>query len=213
MKKAKIVCTIGPASRDAGILAGLIDAGMDVARVNFSHGTHDEHREVIRRIRDLSDTVAVMQDLQGPKIRVGEIGGEGMKLAAGDEVTLFAGEKSTDPREIPVTYPALAGDVAEGNSVYINDGIIHLEVIRVSGGKVICRVLHGGIVTSRKGINLPGARISSPAMTGKDRADLEFGLGIGVDFVALSFVRSPEEVRELKGMIKDSGSSAGVVAR
>ncbi|MCU0639872.1 MAG: pyruvate kinase [Candidatus Krumholzibacteria bacterium] len=213
MKKAKIVCTIGPASRDAGILAGLIDAGMDVARVNFSHGTQEEHREVIRRIRGLSDTVAVMQDLQGPKIRVGEIGGEGMKLAAGDEVILVAGEKSTDPGVIPVTYPALAGDVAEGNSVYINDGIIHLDVIGVSGGRVICRVVHGGIVTSRKGINLPGARISSPAMTGKDRADLGFGLGIGVDFVALSFVRSPEEVRELKGMIRASGSAAGVVAK
>ena len=105
MKKAKIVCTIGPASRDEKILAGLIDAGMDVARVNFSHGTHEEHGEVIRRIRSLSDTVAVMQDLQGPKIRVGEIGGEGMKLTAGEEVTLVAGEKSTDPRVIPVTYP------------------------------------------------------------------------------------------------------------
>ncbi len=213
LKKAKIVCTIGPASRDEKSLKELIEAGMNVARMNFSHGSHDQHLEVYRRIRDLSNTVAVMQDLQGPKIRVGEIEQGEIEIIAGEEINLTGGESPSGSRIIPVTYAALSDDVVAGNNIYLNDGIIHLEVIDVAGSEVRCRVVHGGILTSRKGVNLPGVKVSSPAMTAKDREDLEFGLDLGVDYVALSFVRSPEEVMELKEIINHADSHAKVIAK
>ncbi len=213
MRMAKIICTIGPASRDEDTLRKLIENGMNVARINFSHGTRQKHREVFERVRRLSDQVAVMQDLRGPKIRVGEIEEGEMCLTDGELITLTTRSTSGEGRFVQVTYPDLPKDVSRGDSIYLADGIIHLEVEGVEGEDVHCRIVHGGVLTSHKGVNIPGVCISVPALTDRDRDDLEFGLELGVDYVALSFVRSAEEVEVVKRLIIASGSSAGVVAK
>ncbi len=186
---------------------------MNVARMNFSHGSRDDHREVYDRIRNLSDSVAIMQDLQGPKIRVGVIEQGEILLATGEEITLTTGVAGSEEKVIPVTYPQLPDDVVIGNNIFINDGIIHLEVLGVGGREVRCRVIHGGIITSGKGVNLPGVKVSSPSLTEKDREDLDFGLNLGVDYVALSFVRKADDINELKHLIGLADSSAKVVAK
>ncbi|MBU8921359.1 MAG: pyruvate kinase [Bacteroidales bacterium] len=213
MKRAKIICTIGPASRDEDTLKKLVDAGMNVARINFSHGSHADHLEVVKRIRGISGTVAVMQDLQGPKIRVGELDDGGVVLVRGSEIVLTTGGDPVEDGMIPVTYTSLPDDVVPGNSIFLNDGLIHLSVKSIKDRKVTCDVVHGGLLTSRKGVNLPGVKISSPALTEKDREDLDFGLDIGVDYVALSFVRSPDEVLEIQDIINHADSSARVIAK
>lgn len=186
---------------------------MNVARMNFSHGEHSGHMEVYQRIRSIDDRVAIMQDLQGPKIRTGIIKDGGMMLDSGEKITLAAGKTGASGKVIPVTYSRLPDDVQPGNVIFLNDGQIQLEVLEVAGSDVICRVIHGGLMTSKKGVNLPGVRVSSPALTDKDREDLEFGLGMGVDYVALSFVRTGDEVRELKHLIELAGSGARVIAK
>ena len=213
MKRAKIVCTIGPSSRDRAVLEGLIDAGMDVARINFSHGTREEHRAAFETIRSLDDSVAIMQDLRGPKIRIGAIAGGEIHLAEGEILTLTPRDVPGEERLIHVTYPALPEDVSPGDNIYLADGIIRLEVDRISGDEVRCRVIHGGALTSHKGVNLPGVRISTPALTVEDRDDLAYGLEIGMDYIALSFVRSAEEVLEVRRLIGEARSTARVVAK
>jgi pyruvate kinase len=213
LRRAKIVCTVGPASSDEKTLKRLIDAGMDVARMNFSHGTHDEHERVCETIRGLDDRITILQDLQGPKIRIGEIEGGELHLADGERVTLTT-RNVTGTREIMhVSYPELPGDVSPGDDIFLADGIIHLVVEEVKDGDVTCRIVHGGLLTSRKGVNLPGVRMSTPALTGKDREDLDFGIDLGVDFVALSFVRDFEEVEALKKILAAKNSSALVIAK
>ena len=212
MKRAKIVCTIGPASRDGATLKKLADAGMNVARLNFSHGKHEEHAEVCRRVRDMGANIAVMQDLQGPKIRVGKIDGE-MELVRDAEIVLTAEDPAGRPGVVHIDYPKLAGEVKPGNNIFLADGIIHLLVDGIDGTDVRCRVVHGGLLTSRKGVNLPGVSISAPALTARDREDLDFGIGLGVDLVALSFVRSPDEVRELRQILEAAGSQARIVVK
>jgi pyruvate kinase len=213
LRRAKIVCTIGPSSRSETVLKGLIDAGMDVARVNFSHGTRDEHRAVFDTIRSLSDSVAIMQDLRGPKIRIGEIAGGEMHLADGEMLKLTPRDVPGEAGLIHVTYPELPQDVSPGDGIYMADGTIHLEVERIEGDEVHCRVVHGGILASRKGVNLPGVKISAPALTAEDRSDIAFGLELGMDYVALSFVRCAGEVEEVKRLIREAGSTARVVAK
>ncbi|HER43107.1 MAG TPA: pyruvate kinase, partial [Candidatus Eisenbacteria bacterium] len=212
MKRAKIVCTVGPASGDRGTLEKLAEAGMNVARINFSHGKPEEHAEVCRRVREISPRIAVMQDLQGPKIRVGEIEG-GMELARDSVVILTSGDPAGRCGVVHVDYPKLAEEVRPGNDIFLADGIIHLTVDRIERGDVFCRVVHGGTITSRKGVNLPGVSISAPALTEKDREDLDFGLRLGVDYIALSFVRKPDEVAGLRKMIEAAGSDAKIVVK
>lgn len=212
MRRAKIVCTIGPATNDEQTIRRLVEAGMDVARLNFSHGTHEEHRAVFEAVRRVSDRVAIMQDLSGPKIRVGEIGPEPRRLAAQEEVQLAADGAATAD-SLPVTYPDLARDVAPGDEIFLADGGIHLVVRAVEGELVRCEVLHGGLITSRKGVNLPGVRLGVPALTDKDRLDLEFGLSLDVDYVALSFVRTAAEIRELREIVRGRGRAAEIVAK
>ena len=212
-RRAKIVCTIGPSSRDEASLARLIDAGMDVARMNFSFGTRKGHREIYDRIRSLSDEVAVMQDLKGPKIRVGEIEGGSVRLVDGESFTLVPGGAKGGPGEAGVGYEALAKEVSPGDSIYLADGTIHLEVEDVSGDRVVCRILHGGTLSTGKGVNLPGIDMSLPALTEKDREDLAYGLELGVDIVALSFVKGPEDIEDLRGLIRGAGSQAWIVAK
>jgi len=212
VKRAKIVCTIGPASRDRSTLEKLADAGMNVARINFSHGKHEEHAEVCSRVRELDSDIAVMQDLQGPKIRVGEIEGE-MELVRDAALVLTDGDPAGRPDVVHIDYSKLADEVKPGNDIFLADGIIHLNVERIEGRDVHCSVVHGGILTSRKGVNLPGVSISAPALTEKDRKDLDFGIGLGVDYVALSFVRSPDEVIELRQLLEAAGSAAKIVVK
>jgi pyruvate kinase len=216
MPRTKIVCTIGPASRSAERLEQLVRAGMDVARLNFSHGTQAEHLEVIHALRriahDLGRPVAILQDLAGLKIRIGAIAGGSLTLEAGAPLSLTTRPILGSSREIAVGYPHLTQDVQPGDTLLLSDGEIELEVLAVDAD-VQCRVITGGTLTSRKGLNLPGRSITAPTFTDKDRDDLAFGLRHAVDWVALSFVRTADDVRNVRSMIRDHGSTAGLVAK
>lgn len=220
MRKAKIVCTIGPASDQPAMLDRLIESGMDVARLNFSHGTHDSHGRAIKAIREAAGrrraSVAIIQDLQGPRIRVGTIAEGGVDLVPGQTLRLLAEQTQAKPttNDIPVTYANLARDVKPGARILINDGLIELVAVSAkSDDTVECKVVVGGRVTSHKGLNLPGTSVSAPTLTDKDRADLRFGVAQGVDYVALSFVRGPEDVIEARRMIADYGGDVPVIAK
>jgi len=229
MRKAKIVCTIGPASDSLTSLDRLIEQGMNAARLNFSHGTHASHGAAIKAIRQAADerraAVAIIQDLQGPRIRVGEVADGGIDVRDGQSVrlqTMLArsggqlGARSPAPSplpEIPVTYQHLARDVRPGARILINDGLIELVVEQISGGFVDCQVVIGGKITSHKGINLPGTNVSAPTLTDKDRGDIRFGVAQGVDYIALSFVRGPADVTAAKKLIADCGGSMPVIAK
>jgi pyruvate kinase len=229
MRKAKIVCTIGPASAEPSMLERLITSGMDVARLNFSHGTHDSHRAAIVSIRTVAErlqrSVAIVQDLQGPRIRVGDLEGVGVEVTAEQRIRLVGGmfrsggqigSQAVVPAnltEIPVTYPQLARDVRPGARILIDDGLIELLVTAVSGGTIECRVKTGGRIVSRKGINVPGTTISAPTLTEKDRNDIRFGVAEGVDYMALSFVRGPEDVRTARRLVAECGGHQPIIAK
>lgn len=202
-RKAKIVCTLGPATADRARLAALCEAGMDVARLNMSHGSADETREMARMVREISAEsgrpLAVLVDLQGPKIRLGDLPGE-RELKSNDRVVLAPQAEATG-QELPVTYTDLARDVAPGDRLLLNDGRVELRVVEVSPPRIEAEVAVGGVVGSGKGINLPGVRISAPALTEKDVRDLELAEEIAADYVALSFVRSADNLRELRERI------------
>jgi len=208
MRRTKIVCTIGPATSSEERLEQLMRAGMNVARLNFSHSTHQEHELVIERVRAISARlrypVAILQDLQGPKIRIGPLqDGKPIILVDGAHVTITTRDVVGNAQLISTTYKALPQDVKIGDRILIDDGLLELRVIGKSETNVECAVVHGGQLGEHKGINLPGVAVSSPALTDKDRDDLQFGIAHGVDYVALSFVRKPEDVREAKQLIRD----------
>ncbi len=199
IRKTKIVCTLGPVSDSEEAIHKLALAGMDVARLNFSHGDHASHTRTVQAIRKVSKQIGreigILQDLCGPKIRLGKIGEERF-LASGQSVTLVSGE-SAEEGELPVSYPHLAEDLEPGDRILLADGLVELRVLEEKGRKVICRVVVEGPVSSGKGINLPTTNLRIPAFTEKDRADLALGLKIGVDFVALSFVRHERDLEPL----------------
>jgi pyruvate kinase len=214
-RRTKIVATLGPSSDTSETLRALVGAGMDAARLNLSHGTHEEHAERFRRIRQVADDagrpVAIIADLQGPKIRVGDLP-EPVVLRKGEEITVCAEEKCRG-NDLPVA-PAVVGEVLKpGHDVLIDDGLVRLRVDTVQSGRARCTVVEGGIVTSHKGVNLPGVPIPIPSITRKDMDDLELALELGVDFVALSFVRSAADVRDLRALIEQAGSHAHVIAK
>ncbi len=229
MRKAKIVCTIGPASSTPGLVDQLIEGGMDVARLNFSHGTQETHRLAIQTIREVAArrkaVVAILQDLQGPRIRVGMLQEGGIELVPEQRVRLTGGmlrsggqigAQTVTPSigtEIPVTYPQLARDVRPGARILIDDGLIELTVVSIVRGAVECRVLAGGHVTSNKGINLPGTAISAPTLTDKDRDDIRFGVVQGVDYMALSFVRGPKDVAAARQVVAGCGGDQPIIAK
>ncbi len=216
-RRTKIVATLGPSSRDPETIAELVRAGVNVFRLNFSHGNHDEHRETYRRVRaataESKPATAVLADLSGPKIRVGTFAGGSIVLRREDEVTVTTRAVEGSPGLIPSQYEALADDVAPGDRILLDDGNLELRAERVHGSEIACRVVTGGVLKDRKGMNLPGVKVSAPALTDKDRRDAELALELGVDLLALSFVRRGEDVHELRELVDRSGSRAGIIAK
>jgi pyruvate kinase len=217
-RRAKIVCTIGPASNSEEMISDLMLRGMDVARLNFSHGTHPQHAVVMQRLRkvaaELNRSICILQDLQGPKIRTGRLqSGEPVALKKGQTVTITSRDVPGTTEIISTTYQDLAHDVKPGERILLSDGRIELVVQEVRGGEVICEVLNGGMLGENQGINLPGTNVSIPSLTQKDQRDLEFGLQQGVDLVAISFVRTVEDVMRAKDAIAAQRSDVGLVAK
>jgi pyruvate kinase len=198
MRKARIVCTLGPASSSAPVLEAMAHAGMDVARFNFSHGTHDDHRrraDLVRQVaKKTGKPIAILQDIQGPKIRLGKFEGGLCEVQTGQEVIITTRNVLGGGNLLPTPIKALTRDVKKGDPILLDDGRVRLEVHKVKGTEISCRVLVGGVLKDNKGINLPGAAVSVPTLTAKDIKDLAFGQEIGVDYVALSFVRTARDV-------------------
>jgi pyruvate kinase len=214
-RRTKIVATLGPASDSRERLRALIAAGVDAVRFNLSHGTHDEHSERAWLVREIASEVgrpiALIADLQGPKLRIGELA-EPVVLHTGDHIRVCAEEACRDG-ELPIA-PAVIGDVlVPGHEVLIDDGLVRLRVDEVEAGRASCAVVVGGLVSSHKGVNLPGVPVPIPSLTRKDLADLEWAVETGVDFVALSFIRSPADVRDLRALLTQAGSRAHVIAK
>ena len=212
MKRTKILCTIGPVSNTEKQLEAMVKAGMSVCRLNFSHGTHEEHAEVIKRIRSvrerLGEPLAILQDLQGPKIRVGELPKEGVTLEKGKTV-VFSTEANVKLPKIPVTYELLHEDVKSGDILLLDDGLLSVKVLKIEGKNISCEVINGGPLTSHKGLNLPTATLKIPAITEKDKEDVKFGVSQYVDWVALSFVRNAKEIYDLRYLIKSFEDELG----
>lgn len=217
MPLTKIVCTIGPASQSPEIISALIQNGMNVARLNFSHGNRSEHEEKIRVIRKVSDEldqpVAILQDLAGPKIRVGLVPDPGVRLEAGRSFVLTNQPVEGTTEKVSVSYPNLPGVVKEGDPILLADGFIELVVKRVNRSEIYCEVVTGGLLTSHKGLNLPTRTIQTPSLTDKDREDLLFGLENDVDYVALSFIRTAEEIVKVKKIIQGRKKDTPVIAK
>jgi pyruvate kinase len=216
-RRTKIVCTLGPATATASRLSELVDAGMDVARLNFSHGTHAEHSAIYDMVREISAErdrpVGVLADLQGPKIRLGSFADGPVVWASGERVVITTAECPGDHDRVSTTYRGLAGDVRPGDRLLFDDGKITLAVIDVSGTDIGCEVLDGGPVSDHKGISLPGVAVSVPPLSEKDIEDLKFALGLGVDMVAMSFVRAPEEVKLAHAVMDEVGVWVPVMAK
>ena len=222
---AKIVCTLGPSSSDEKTIRDLISAGMDVARLNFSHGTHESHGALIQLIRrvstEMNRPVAILQDLQGPKLRVGNLPEKGIELTPGQTVNLFTIDNPVSKPDanqiyLPLDVPNLAEAVKPGNRILLDDGHLELQVINVENSTVISKVIIGGTLTSHKGVNLPGADLKIPIPTEKDKSDLEFGLSQKIDFVAMSFVHTASEIKTARQMIQKyyPGKKApGIIAK
>jgi pyruvate kinase len=216
-RRAKIVCTIGPATATPEKIRELVEAGMDVARLNFSHGTHADHERVYRSIREASDeygrAVGVLADLQGPKIRLGRFAAGPVEWQTGDVVRVTVEDVAGTHDRVSTTYTGLADDAREGDRLLVDDGKVAMVVRKVEDNDVVCEVLEGGTVSDNKGISLPGMNVSVPAMSEKDIADLEFALSLRVDVVALSFVRSPADIDMVHRIMDKVGPRLPVIAK
>ena len=218
MRKAKIIATVGPATNTREGVQALVRAGADVVRLNFSHGTHQQHAGLIRLVREVAAAEkrhrAILQDLPGPKIRTGRLEqGRPVTLRAGQTLQLTPKEIVGNSRGISISYPRLGRDVRPGDRILLADGLIELQVKSCHGNDVACRVQNGGLLGEHKGVNLPGAKLRIPAMTKEDERHLKFGLEQGVDYVAVSFVRAARDVAAVKEVIARSGSQTPVVAK
>ena len=216
-RRTKIVCTIGPSTNSMDKIEELARNGMNVARLNFSHGTHEGHLKVIQDIRKVSSklksSIPILMDLQGPKIRVGKMKDEGQVLKNGSTVTITPEDVEGTGSVIPIDYERLVDDAEEGNTILMDDGLLELRILKKNADALTAKVIVGGLLKSRKGVNLPNVHISIPSLTEKDIEDLEFGLSKGVDLVALSFVRSFRDVQDLISRIRAHGSNAGVISK
>jgi len=223
MRRAKIVATLGPALDDRDTLRAALDAGIDVVRLNFSHGDHEEHARRLHTVREiaalLGRNVGTIADLQGPRIRLGACPPQGVPVPTGAEVFLVPGREALDAYSsngeiaLPVTYPHLAADATPGALVLIDDGSIRLVCSRVERDGVWARAVAGGIARSHKGVNLPGVAVSAPSLSSKDMADLTFALSLGIDWIALSFVRKPADVREARACVHAAGGECPIIAK
>jgi pyruvate kinase len=216
-KRTKIIATIGPAASSSTIIAKLIRAGMDAARLNFSHGDWSDHTKRIRLIRQEADKagkqIAIIQDLQGPKLRVGLMKDDAITLRRGDEVSLTTRKVLGTSQTIPVTYTRLTKDLNTEDKVLLDDGRIELKVIKKSAGDLQCKVIRGGMLRSHKGVNLPGANLLLPSLSHKDKADLRFGIAQGVDYIALSFVRTANDISATRLFLKAHGANIPIIAK
>ncbi|HBQ97897.1 MAG TPA: hypothetical protein DD761_05120 [Cyanobacteria bacterium UBA11691] len=208
LSRTKVVATIGPASNKLEVLRELVQAGMRVARLNFSHGSYDDHAKVVSRLRQVSEEldipVTLLQDLQGPKIRVGRFPEGELDLIPGASVTLVPeAEYNGQEQTIPIDYPFLAEEAQSGAQVLLDDGLLELKIMSIQGNQVECKVIEGGILKNRKGVNLPSLSLRLPSMTEKDKQDLIFGLHQGIDWVSLSFVRSAEDILTLREFLHE----------
>lgn len=218
MKKTKIICTMGPASDDRGVMTDLVRYGMDIARFNFSHGTHEEQKarlDQLKSIRtELDVPVAALLDTKGPEIRTGKLkDNKKVSLLAGQTYTLTTEEVESDEKRCHINYSGLTEDVVPGNRILIDDGLIELIVKEVSGNEIICQVANGGELGGQKGVNVPGVKIKLPALTEKDKEDIVFGIEQGFDFIAASFVRSADAIREIKEILKAHDSKIMVISK
>ena len=218
MRRTKIVVTLGPATNTHQRIAELIEAGMNVARLNFSHGTHADHAASLVMVRaaaaELGQPIAILQDLQGPKIRTGALeNGEPVELTDGQTFTITTRPVIGNRQQVHTTYDALPHDVSPGDAILISDGLLALKVHKTTDTDVLCEVINGGILREKQGINLPGVKISARAVTRKDINDLHFGLEQGVDYVAISFVRQPDDVQQVKDLIRQAGQDVPVIAK
>lgn len=215
--KTKILATIGPASNNYDTLLSLANAGANVFRLNFSHGSHEGHAEVVKMIRKINKetgfNIGILQDLQGPKIRVGEMENGGVQINPGQKITITNEPVVGNAELVSTVYKNLPNDVKSGDRILIDDGNIELAVNNTDGKNVRCVVIHGGMLKSRKGINLPNTKVSAPSLTEKDLQDLEFGLSQDVDWIALSFVRTSDDIMDLRERIKKSGKDCKIVAK
>ncbi|MEQ9468374.1 MAG: pyruvate kinase [Ekhidna sp.] len=216
-KRTKIVATLGPASNNREVITRLAEAGANVFRLNFSHGSHEDHQKVIQMIRDVCQEkdyrIALLQDLQGPKIRIGLMKDGGVEIAEGQKLIITTEEVEGDNKRVSTVYKEIVNDVKPGDTILIDDGNLELRTISVNETEVETEVVYGGMLKSRKGINLPDTVVSAPSLTEKDLEDLKFGLSQDIDWVALSFVRKPEDIRVLKQIIEQAGKTTKVVAK
>ncbi|HOV33797.1 MAG TPA: pyruvate kinase [Candidatus Hydrogenedens sp.] len=218
MRGTKIVCTMGPATENAKMIESLILSGMNVARLNLSHGTHDNHKEMFNNIRTISDklnkNIAIMFDLQGPKIRTGFLENhQSIELVRGEYITITARPTIGNSKVISTDYSQLPEEVKVGNRILLADGTLELRVVEIQPPDIKCEIIRGGILGERKGMNLPEIPIKLPSMTEKDWNDLDFGISLGADYIALSFVRSPEDVIQIKKRLKEKNSLAKVISK
>lgn len=217
MRKTKIVCTLGPATNSEEKITELINAGMNVARLNFSHGSHADHQKMIKLIRQLSaklnKPIAILQDLQGPKLRVGKMKSGCVDLKAGSKIKIVTQDQIGDEKIISTSYKNLPRDVKKNDAILLNDGLIRLKVVDAGTDFVNCTVIEGGKLSDHKGINLPGVKISQPSLTQKDKQDLLFGIEQNVDLVAISFVRNAIDIQDVKKIIHEHKKDILVVAK
>jgi pyruvate kinase len=207
MRKTKIVCTIGPASDTVEKLSELMKAGMNVARLNFSHGSHDEHRQRIKNIREAAKaenkTVAILLDTKGPEIRTHNMKNDGIELKKNDQISIMMEEVLGDEQRFSITYAGLVNDVEVGNKILLDDGLIELEVVDKKQGEIVTKILNAGTLKNKKGVNVPNVKVNLPGMTDKDAADIRFGIEEGVDFIAASFIRKATDVLEIRELLEE----------
>jgi len=217
LRKAKIVCTIGPASESVETLKKLIEAGMNVARLNFSHGSHEEHAARIENIREASrqtgKAVAILLDTKGPEIRTGSLEVDAVELIEGNRIVLTTDDVAGNAERVSITYQELPADVAAGDTILIDDGLIGLTVEEVRPTEIVCLIKNGGTLKSKKGVNVPGVSINLPGITEKDAQDIEFGIKQGVDFIAASFVRKAADILEIRQILEQHGASIDIIAK
>jgi pyruvate kinase len=216
-RRTKIVCTLGPSSNTKEDIEKLYRAGMNVVRINFSHGSHEGHKKTIGYVREVAEKVGyaipVLMDLQGPKIRVGQMKDDAQVIKTGDFVRLTSEDVVGTAEVVPIDYPKLAEDSQVGNQILIDDGLLELKIVKKGDDGIVAKVVVGGVLKSRKGVNLPDVDISMSSLTEKDKEDLEFGLKVGVDYVAMSFVRSSRDIQDVISRIRAAGSNASIIAK